>query len=368
MNEIADAGPPDREKGGKFSCNRGRDISRPLGKNNGSQSFSTWVPPIFYRKCSEPGVSSSMTPERRFWWRIALELKLRKSNGDAFQDFFSTMMSKAHGSDFVRLRAFGALGDKGCDGYLLPVGHVFQCYGALNSDSGKVAYLIAKMAGDFAKALAGVPKIMKEWHMVHNLVDGLPIEAVEQLEALKAANSGLAFGFIGIEGFEQRIFGMQTEKIEDLLGIAATSQDMQNMQTADLRDLVTNVAQAADDTPFDVTSIKPVPPDKLEFNKLPNHWRLGIASGWQNAHLVDEYLSRNPDPLIGERIAQALRVRYQYLKSQNLTPSAIMASLYEFVTGIGSVTVARQVAAQALLAFLFESCDIFEDDPAKVLA
>jgi hypothetical protein len=57
-----------------------------------------------------------MTPEQRYWWRIALELKLRKSSGDAFQDFFSNVMAKAHGSDFVRLRAFGSLGDKGCDG------------------------------------------------------------------------------------------------------------------------------------------------------------------------------------------------------------------------------------------------------------
>jgi hypothetical protein len=43
-----------------------------------------------------------------------------------------------------------------------------------------------------------------------------------------------------------------------------------------------------------------------------------------------------------------------------------MAELYEMVTGIGSVTPARQVAAQAILAFLFESCDIFEDQPSKV--
>jgi hypothetical protein len=67
---------------------------------------------------------------------------------------------------------------EGCDGYLQSLGHVYQCYGALNGDSDKVAYLIGKMTDDFAKPLAGVPAIMKEWHMVHNLVDGLPIEAV----------------------------------------------------------------------------------------------------------------------------------------------------------------------------------------------
>lgn len=307
-----------------------------------------------------------MTPEQRYWWRIALELKLRKSSGDAFQDFFSTVMAKAHGADFVRLRAFGSLGDKGCDGYLKSLGHVYQCYGALNGDSGKVAHLTGKMAEDFAKALAGVSAIMKEWHMVHNLVDGLPIEAVLKLKKLEAANTALGFGFIGMEGFENLLFGLELSKIEDLLGVVANNQDAQNMQAAELRDLVANVARAADEAPFDVTAIRPVPPDKLDFNKLPSHWRSLIANGWQNAHLVRQYLVRHHDPLIGERIAHALRVRYQYLKAQNLSPSAIMASLYEMVTGTGSVAPARQVAAQALLAFLFESCDIFEDDPAKV--
>lgn len=307
-----------------------------------------------------------MTSEQRYWWRIALELKLRKSSGDAFQDFFSIVMAKAHGSDYARLRAFGALGDKGCDGYLQSLGHVYQCYGALNGDSGKVAYLIGKMADDFAKALAGVPAIMKEWHMVHNLVDGLPIEAVLKLKELETANVNLGFGFIGMEGFEQRIFALELSKIEDLLGVVATSQDAQNMQAAELRDLVANVVQATDEAPFDVTTVRPVPPDKLDFNKLPNHWRSLIANGWQNAYHVERYLAQHHDPLTGERIAQALRVRYHYLKAQNLSPGRIMASLYELVTGIGSVTPERQVAAQALLAFLFESCDIFEDDPAKV--
>ncbi len=59
-----------------------------------------------------------MTSEQRSWWKIALELKLRKCSGDAFQDFFSVTMAEAHGSDFVRVRPYGVLGDKGCDGYL----------------------------------------------------------------------------------------------------------------------------------------------------------------------------------------------------------------------------------------------------------
>jgi hypothetical protein len=311
-------------------------------------------------------LSSAVTPVQRQWWRIALELKLRKTSGDAFQEFFSQVMQKAHGADFVRLRPFGRLGDKGCDGYLQSVGYVYQCYGALSGDGGRVSYLIGKMGDDFRKAHAGVGSFMKKWHMVHNLVDGLPVEAIIKLNDLADANPRYTFGFMGLESLEELILALETSQIEDLLGIAATSQDAENLQLTELRALVANVAHAADDTSFDVTSIRPVPPDKLDFNKLPSHWRSLIASGWQNTHLVTQYLQRHHDPLLGERVAQILRARYQYLKAQSLPPGAIMSSLYETVAGPGAVPAPRQVATQAVLAFLFENCDIFEDDPSKI--
>ena len=116
------------------------------------------------------------------WWKLSLRLKLRQSSGNAFQDFFSDVMQKLHGDDFIRVRPFGRKGDKGCDGYLQSTGRVYQCYGAVNGDKSKVDYLISKMEEDFAKAKNGIGDIMKEWYMVHNLVDGLPVEAVETLE------------------------------------------------------------------------------------------------------------------------------------------------------------------------------------------
>jgi hypothetical protein len=295
-----------------------------------------------------------------------LELKLRKSSGDAFQDFFSLLMGKLHSDDFVRIRPFGVLGDKGCDGYIASSGQVFQCYGAVNGDSGKVAYLINKMNGDYAKASKAIPEIMKEWHMVHNLVDGLPIEAVTTLDKLREADKQRKFGFVGFDGFQDRLFMLRPTQIEDLLGVVASSTDAENLQPSELRDLVNAIAENADDVDFDVTEIGPVPVEKLHFNNLPSHWLALIQGGWQNAHLVGAYLDRHPDPLVGEKIAQTFRARYAYLKSQHLAPGAIMSGLWEMVIGVGYVAPARYVAAQALLAFLFESCDIFEDHPSKV--
>ena len=202
--------------------------------------------------------------------------------------------------------------------------------------------------------------------MVHNIADGLPVEAVITMNALKTNNPNLAFGFIGVEGFVERVFRLQVFQVESLLGPAASETDTTNFDTVALRDLIQHLRIEADAIDFDPQDLSPVPLNKLNYNKLPNHWKQLIAGGWKNAHLVGQYFDRHQDPLTGERIAKLFRDRYQDLKAQGLSPGNIMASLYEMVTGIGSVPPQKQVAAQSLLAFLFENCDIFEREPTAL--
>lgn len=258
-----------------------------------------------------------MNLAQEYWWKISLRLKLRQSSGDAFQAFFSDVMEKLHADDFVRVRPFGQKGDKGCDGYLLSTGQVYQCYGAVSGDKGKVTYLIGKMEEDFAKAKEKLGAVMKEWHMVHNLVDGLPIEAVETLEQLGKENPEIEFAFIGLEGFEQRISDLKKSQIEEILGPAATNQDAQDLQVTELRDLISGVVTATEKSDPELAVIAPVPADKLDANDLPTHWKQLISGGWQNAHIVASYLDQHHDPLIGETIADMFNARYKYLNADS---------------------------------------------------
>lgn len=304
-----------------------------------------------------------ISTEQLHWWRIALELRLRQCNGDAFQDFFSRVMGLLHGDDFVRVRPFGKLGDKGCDGYLSASGQVFQCYGAMNGETKQVAKLTKKMSDDFGTAATKLVAIMREWHMVLNLIEGVPTEALTTLKALETANPKIKFGLIGFEGFAERVFKLTPQEIGGLLGPAASQTDAKNLDIATLRKLVNDLAAAADAAPPETVDLRPVPVNKLVYNKLPNHWKSLISGGWINAPLVSSYFERHPDPLTGDKIAALFKGKYDYFKAQNLAPGDIMAALFQLITGIGSVLPQRQVAAQALLAFLFENCDIFERDP-----
>jgi len=307
-----------------------------------------------------------LPPEQLWQYKLSFHVKLSNAYGTQFQDFFSTVMEKANGSDFIRVRAFGSLGDKGCDGYLQSCGRVFQCYGKMQDAAVNVASLVSKIEGDFALAGANLNAIMKEWHFGHNLLNGLPTEAVIAIEGLKSANQGKVIGLIGPSKLEEYTLALSPTDLLELLGPAATAEDTRNLKMAEVASLMDSVICAmSTGSPAD-SDIKPVPVDKLEFNKLPEHWCGLIRSGIQNAHYVADFLAQHHDVEVGSSIAAAFNNQYRTLRLEGLAPGPIMDKLYEGITGVGSVTAQRQVAAHALLAHLFESCDIFERKPAQV--
>jgi hypothetical protein len=307
-----------------------------------------------------------ITVEQRYWWRIALERRLRQSGGDAFQRFFSEVMRLRHGEDFVQVRPFGKRGDKGCDGYLRSTGQLFQCFGALNGQTNQVAKLVRKINDDFIAAMTKVPDLLREWHFVHNLIDGMPIEAVVKLKEIERAHPALKFGFFGLESFAEAVFALGLDGLATLLGPAASREDVESIDVTVLRSLIRDLEMAAEAIDFRPLDLRPAPMDKLNYNHLPNHWKMLITGGWMNTSLLIERFAQPDPPLLGDRIAKLFSAKYEYFKAQGLAPGAIMAALFDFVTGIGHVPPQQQVAAQALLAYCFENCHIFEREPDGV--
>ena len=275
-------------------------------------------------------------------------------------------MEKVHTNDFIRVRPFGSHGDKGCDGYLVSTGQVFQCFGKLDDAAVNVATLVSKLDSDYKLAAKHLPSIMKEWHFGHNLVNGLPIEAVMKIEKMKTDHPERKFGLIGPVGLEEYVFKLSHADLLELLGPAATSADTRNLRMENVRDLVDSLMNGVSSPPPASAAIAPVPTNKLQFNKLPHHWCGLITAAAQNGGYVREYFDRHPSPEMGNAIATVFNGLYRELALEGLAPGAIMDSLYEKITGIGSVSTERQVAANTLLAYLFDACDIFEDHPSKV--
>ena len=294
-------------------------------------------------------------------WHCHFELKLRRTNGVAFQSFFSDVLETRHGSDFVRLKPQGSLGDKGCDGYLQSTGTVFACYGAQNGATGRQSALIGKIHDDFAKAEQDLKGIMNAWCWSHNLIEGMPADALLAFNKLQQEHPELGFEMFGPPRLRKLFEELSDDEREGFLGPLARRMDFFNLQVTEVRELSDALISAADTFDGTNASVDPVSPQKLEFNDIPAVWAQMIQQGRINARHIEAYFADHHDALRGERLAQVFRQKYLDLKAQKLGPGALMAELYALIAGHEAVPIERQVAAYSILAHLFESCDIFEN-------
>lgn len=275
-------------------------------------------------------------------------------------------MQKAYGSTYVRVRPYGALGDKGCDGYRADTGAVHQCYAPNQPATASVSTLVNKMRDDFAKAVAALDDIMKSWVFTHNMMRGLPVEAIQEAQKLKDGKLGIGVTFFGPEAIESLVLSLDEQKIEDLIGLAASAADYSAPNVVELAAMLQNVAERG--APPEGVEIKPVPLEKVSYNNLSDDCAKLIGLGMLNEPVVEDYLRNSSDATLGDRIAQALRDEYRALHTQGFAPDDIFGFLLAFVLGKNRVknpSPAEQVAAQAILSFFFHTCDVFEDVPTE---
>jgi hypothetical protein len=293
-----------------------------------------------------------------------LELRLRRCNGDAFQDFFSTVMEAAHDGDFVRIRPHGKHGDGGCDGYLQSTGEVFACYGTINGTTPALAELLGKINGDGAKAKAKLGDILKRWTFVHNFIGGVPTKALQEVTALGNNLLKVPVGFFGLQRFAQVVFSMADEDIAALLGDTITEANASHLDYKELRALVGQLATGSLLPSSGLAAITPVSSRKLQHNNLSAAWRELVLTGLRNSKEVESYLAAQPDAMAATKVAECLRAKYLDLSSQGLSPTEILENLSEFILGSGPWSGARFAAGLAVIGYFFETCCILEDSPS----
>jgi hypothetical protein len=293
----------------------------------------------------------------RAWYGDKIELALRKSNEQAYEDLFIQIMQATYGEDFVPVKAAGSDGDWKSDGYLASDKHVFQSYAP--STGFRKAILLKKIDDDLPGAIGKWKDKMENWTFVHNSWEGLPPYAINQIEDYKSQYPKLLINLLGPEILKDNALRLPNEKLVDLFGPAPTMQDMHALSHAPIKTLL-NAIKSHAATP--ATVITPVSVDKLEYNQLSGDIEILLRAGRTKEKLVDELLSTWPDPQYGEDLAESFRNRYAILKDAGLSANDIFDKLKAF-SGGNSYNTEEQISALAVLSYFFSRCDVFENVP-----
>ncbi len=275
------------------------------------------------------------------------------AKGSTFQDLFSSLMELGHPGDFQRVRPWGSAGDRKNDGYLRTQRILFQVYGP-NEMSAAAA--IAKIDEDFHGALPYWEPYFDTWAFVHNCHDGLSPQITAKLLELNAGYPPTTLPW-GYAELRQELFRMPDDDIAALLGPAPTRRTIQQIGMQDLQPLIDQLGRLPATQEPD---LRPVPPDKLSLNMLSDSVAALLRVGMTRADLVDRYFRQHHDPTYRDDVAEKFRRRYDHLRSEGLSPDRVFDGLRVYVGGSMLQTAEHDAAALAILAYFFESCDIFE--------
>lgn len=288
----------------------------------------------------------------RSFFELNFQVAFMARKGSEFQDFFAAIMEKRYPGDFVRVRPWGNIGDRKCDGYLESKRILFQCYAPNELSS---LQCVAKIDKDFRGALPHWREHFDFWVFVHNDRSGLNADVLKKLLDLSTQHAPLKALPWGFEELRQETMMLDAAHLSSLFGVAPSRQGMIEVGLDDLAPILDHIARLA---PVPDPDIRPVPADKLQRNLLSDNVGTLLRAGMSRADLVRKYFKLKPT--LQDQIAESFRFRYGNLRSRNESPDDIFASLQRFAAGERLPSPSTQSAVLAILAFFFEECDIFE--------
>jgi len=299
--------------------------------------------------------------------RILFQICVYRSDGQAYEDLFTKIMGYAY-RDFVPMKPQGAIGDCKNDGYIPSTGHYYQVY-APEKPNDSVSNAVNKVRDDF-------DGLREYWHdkrpilafsfVFNDKYKGTfpTIEAV--LLELKPKYSLRECGCFLAKHLEDTLFALADDQIFTVTGCIPDPADIKDIDYSILREVIKAILAAS--KAIDATTVYEAPDfeKKIEFNGLSRGpaSMLRVAS-YQSGHL-EHYFARN-STFAKQELRDAMNRLYSDARTQDFLDDVehetrgdmIFCQILKEITPSNSRS--AQDAALVVMAYFFESCDIFED-------
>lgn len=311
--------------------------------------------PRLYQNCVAEWLRiDEMDPVSELFYTLNFRIAFLEKKGMAFQDWFVSLAGRAMGSDFEAVRPYGNQGDWKCDGRQLSTGTIFQCYAPEAATDQKT---IAKIDDDFAGALAKWPNFIRAWTLVHNDYRGVPAAVASHLDTKRQSHPEIKFAIWAEPQLSALFNQLNADAKRSMFGAVPTQRQVDGLVLKDLEPVI----DALERRDPDPTEPLPPPPSarKLEKNELSPEAADFLRMGRRKVRLVETYFRKIGPVELGETIAEAFRRRYEQLTRLGLSTDQIFMYLQRYAGVHGEPR--HQVAAMAIIAYLFDNCDIFED-------
>ena len=310
-----------------------------------------------------------MDRDDKYLAHIMFQNKIYTSDAQAFENLFITIMGQRY-SNFQAVKPQGSLGDMKNDGYLIDEGTFYQVYGP--EDLAKsIDSAIKKLQDDFNGLLEKWDtniEIKKFYYVVNDKYKGaFPTVHQKILELKRIINmlqesSGIEVGLITAKDLENIFFELSEFQIINIIGLLPNTKSIYNLNYDALNNVIEHIMALPGKSYNDDLYI-PDFDEKITFNGLSRIIKIGLQRAGFNYGDLEIYFNNNGD-FLREDIKDRFKKLYDQSKEEikddeeNFADRRYMYILEKSSPNKDDSMI--QQAIECLMAYYFESCDIFE--------
>jgi C-terminal domain 10 of the ABC-three component (ABC-3C) systems len=312
----------------------------------------------------------SMHSEELYLARVLFKNKVYASDGSAYETLFTQVMTLSH-PKFTQIKPQGKVGDRKNDGYEPDTGHYYQVYAPENPDAKSTqTKAVKKASDDFAGLLKYWNSItpVKRYSFTYNdKYKGSFAEIEKTVADIKKVHGLEECCTLLASHLEDKLFKLKDAEIVAVVGIIPDPDNIESLDYSLLNEVIAAIRAA--DSNLTSLSVLSAPDfqEKISFNGLSEGpaTLLRVAS-YQNG-AVNDFFKTN-SAFAKQEIRDELNRLYQAAKAdvakETVTNGIVPADLV-FFSLLDRITPVKNNSMQGsslvLMAYFFESCDIFED-------
>lgn len=311
-----------------------------------------------------------MNREEKTYVRTIFTNKVLSANGQAYEDLFCSIMSKAY-SDFVPIKPQGKVGDRKNDGYIKSIGRYFQVY-APEEPKYSTKKAIQKAEGDFKGLKAfwqDVHPINEYYFAFNDKYLGSTAELEKTLKNIKKVHNLKDADVFLAKHLEDILFRLPDDVILSIIGYIPDPSNIELIDYQSLREVISYMLQTHKPLFAQPALVVPGFDEKIEFNGLSKRVKSLLDMASYQIGSLDEYFYKN-GATIKQELRDILSDKYKEAKTKdfgNISADISRGDLVFFdilASLVPNSSCSVEDAAIVLMTKYFESCDIFED-PGK---
>lgn len=305
-----------------------------------------------------------MNTDKLILTKALFKSKILELDGSAFELFFSKIMSKEN-ENFRQIKPHGNNGDKKNDGFNAVTGEYYQVYSP-EEPANNITTAVNKCKTSFVglkEYWSKISPIKKYYFVFNDKYKGAFPEIEKVLSEIKRDNTELT----SCEPFyaqhlEKKFFNLEENDMIEIIGYIPDDTKIGSVDFVAMKEVVEFLLKDKIGYFHDDRYVVPDFDEKIKFNNLDEQVKTLLTNGSYQSSAITDYF-RNNHNFEKQKLKETFVNLYEKGQTEfvNTKNKDVLTFFYILSNAMPQNEKRIQDAVLVLMAYYFESCDIFEE-------